>query len=264
MNPSTAINFMTYNINYSRRAVEEYAQYSWENRRGDVYKLIQSTESDVIFLQEVLSKNQDEVQASLSEHKWYFEPTNSRDGVCCNGIGIKRSFLPQEEPREFSFNFNRFEKSAEKVMGVLIGDLCLLNAHCPMEEKGRMAMASNFNHCLPNDREYRVIIAGDFNSFPDVRGQEQVETISTVTGAVRVSDLAIAESSKELAIRSFKAYPYDVVPEGALKLAGKLDHIFVKGLKLADKTTPIVLDAKIVEGMDFAPSDHYPIKAVLQ
>lgn len=261
-NPSTHINFMTYNINYSRRAANEFADYSWENRRCAVYKLIKSTASDIIFLQEILAVNQNEVQENLSGYRWYFEPTNSRDGVCCNAIGVKFTFLPKEGHIKFSHNFNSLEKSAEKVLGLVIGDLCLLNAHFPMDEKGRMAMASNFDACLPKNSV--AIIAGDFNSFPDARGQEQVEILAKVSETVRISDLAISESSGELATRSFNAYPYDQVPTESLSIGGKLDHIFVKGLTLIENTTPLVLDARKVEGKDFAPSDHYPIIAVLQ
>ncbi len=138
-----------------------------------------------------------------------------------------------------------------------------MNCHCPMEEKGRMTMASNFDQCLPSDRVFRLIIAGDFNSFPDGRGPEQIETIQKVTGTVCISDFALSEFSGEIATRSFKAYPYDVVPEEALKMQGKLDHIFVKGLRVADNTVPLVLDARTVEGKDFSPSDHYPITVAL-
>lgn len=261
MNPSRQVDFMTYNVNYSRRAVNEYAQYSWENRRNDIYKLIQNANPNVIFLQEILTKNQQEVQTNLSNYQWHFESTNSREGVCCNGIGIKNTFSTDKEQKKFSYNFNKFDQTAEKVLGLIIGDLCLLNVHCPMEEKGRMAMALNLDQCIPSDRVYQVIIAGDFNAFPDCKGLEQVEVIQKVTKTVRVSDLALSESSGETATRSFKAYPYDIVPEEALKMPGKLDHIFVRGLRIVDNTTPLVLDARTVDGKDFSPSDHYPITA---
>lgn len=84
-----------------------------------------------------------------------------------------------------------------------------------------------------------------------------------VTDTVCISDAALSETSGKLAIRSFKAYPYDVVPEAALKMAGKLDHILVKGLKVQDGTLPIVLDAAQVPKKAFSPSDHYAIKASL-
>lgn len=255
--------FITYNVNYSRRATGEYELYSWENRRESVYKLIQNSNSTIIFLQEILTQNKEEVQTNLSDYEWFFEPTNSRNGVCCNGIGIKKNFLPDLERQKFSYNFDQFDKTAETVLGLVIGDLCLLNVHYPMEEKGRMTMAANMNQCLPSDKTYRILIAGDFNSFPDGRGAEQLEIIQNTTETVRISDLAISESSGEIATRSFKAYPYDSVPEEALKMHGKLDHIFVKGLVLADQTTPIVLDARTVEGTDISPSDHYPIVASL-
>lgn len=252
---------MTYNVNYSRRAVNEYSQYSWENRRNDIYKLIQKENPTIIFLQEILTKNQQEVQTNLSDHQWHFESINSRDGLCCNGIGIKNAFSTEEERKKFSYNFNKFEPTAEKVLGLIIGDLCLLNVHFPMEEKGRMSMASNLDQCFPLDRVYRVILAGDFNAFPDCKGPEQLETIQKVTQTERISDQAISEFSGEIATRSFKAYPYDIVPDEALKMPGKLDHIFVKGLRIAGDTTPLVLDARSVEGKDFSPSDHYPITA---
>lgn len=71
-----------------------------------------------------------------------------------------------------------------------------------------------------------------------------MEIIQKVTETVRISDLALSEFSGEIATRSFKAYPYDIVPEEALKMPGKLDHIFVKGLKIAENTTPLSLGCK--------------------
>src|ERR1700677_5134891 len=75
MDPSSHIHFMTYNVNYSRRATNEYAQYSWDNRRNDIYELIQEENPNIVFLQEILTKNQQEVQTSLSDYQWHFEST---------------------------------------------------------------------------------------------------------------------------------------------------------------------------------------------
>lgn len=257
------IEFMTWNVNYSRRAMNEYAKYSWENRRNDVYKVIQSANPAIIFLQEVLSENQQEVQVNLSQYQWHFESTNSRDGVCCNAIGIAKSFLPGAKQEKFSYNFNQFEKTAEKVLGLTIGELCLINVHCPMEVKGRFAMAESMSKCFPTDKTCRVIIAGDFNSFPDGKGPEQLEAMRKVTETIAISDLAISEVSKKVATHSFKPYPYDIVPKEALTMSGKLDHIFVKGFNIANDTVPLVMDAQSVKGEDFSPSDHYPIKVTL-
>jgi endonuclease/exonuclease/phosphatase family metal-dependent hydrolase len=256
-----SFNFMTYNVNYSRRASGEYEEYSWENRRNDIYQIIKGENPSVLFLQEILTKNQEEVQVSLSDYKWHFESTNSRDGVCCNGIGIKNTFLPEREQKKFSYNFNAFEKTAEKVLGLTMGDLCLVNVHCCMEENGRMLTAEYFKECLPSDKNYRLIIAGDFNSFPDGHGTEQIETIQKITDTVCISNEAISEATGNIATHSFKAYPYDVIPQHGLP--GKLDHIFVKGLNLTENTKPKVLDTQTVDGKNFAPSDHYPITATL-
>lgn len=257
------IEFLTYNVCYSRRAVNEYAAYSWESRRDEVYKLIQGVNPNIIFLQEILTKNMDEIPARLSDYQWHFETTNTRDGICCNGIGVKKTFMSGVEQHKFTYNFNRFEKTAEKVLGLVIGDLCLVNMHFPMEEKGRLSMAANLDQCLPANKGYRVIIAGDFNAFPAYKGAEQLDTIQKVTNTARISDLAISEITGQIATRSFIPYPYDFVPEEALKMPGKLDHIFVRGLKIADGTTPVVLDAALVEGKEFAPSDHFPLMCEL-
>lgn len=259
MSLESSFSFMTYNVNYSRRAMNEYAEYSWENRKSSLYNLIEEISPNILFLQEILTKNKEEVQKNLSDYQWHFEPINSRGGLCCNGIGVKNTFLRNVKQQKFSYNFDKFEKTAEKVLGLIIGDLCLLNVHFPINEQSRMAMASNFHRCLPLSKTYKIIIAGDFNAFPDCRGQELLESLQKVTNTVCISDLALSESSREIATRSFKAYPYDVVPESALALPGKLDHIFVKGFKIADKTTLLVLDSRKVVGKSFSPSDHYPI-----
>lgn len=171
--PTNSIEFMTYNVNYSRRAIDKYEEYSWENRRDSIYKIIKENNPTILFLQEILTKNTREVQEKLADYQVHFEPINSRDGICSSAIAIKKSFLPNEKQHKFSFNFDQFDKTAEKVMGVVVGDLCLVNVHCSMEEKGRMAMAENFAKCLPQGKRYRLIIAGDFNSFPDCRGQSR-------------------------------------------------------------------------------------------
>ncbi len=257
---TNSIVFLTYNVNHSRRAVDEYAKYGWENRSSDVYKVIIIENPTVVFLQEVLSSNMSEVQAKLSQWEWHFESTNSRDGVCCNAIGVKPSFLTREKREKFTFNFNTLEQTAEKVLGLVIGDICLLNVHCPMAEKGRFAMAQNLDKCFPIDNQYRMIIAGDFNSFPDGKGPEQLEIVRKVTETDRVSDEALSEETKEIATRSFKPYPYDKVPEEALKMSGKLDHIFIKGFQAINST---VIDSPTVQGENFSPSDHYPLKVTL-
>lgn len=152
---------------------------------------------------------------------------------------------------EFIYNFDQFDKTAEKVMGLIIGNLYLVNVHFPMEESGRLMMAEQFDKCLPSNKTYHLIIAGDFNAFPIAKGFEQLETMQKVTQTIRISDAAL--STSELATNSFKPYPFDFISEESLKMPGKLDHIFVRGFKIADETVPLVHDAKNIEGKNFAP-----------
>jgi exonuclease III len=49
--------------------MNEYAQYSWENRKNDVYNLIKGSNPMIVFLQEILTKNEEEVQTSLSDYQ---------------------------------------------------------------------------------------------------------------------------------------------------------------------------------------------------
>ncbi len=257
------ISFMTYNINYSRRAKDEFAEYSWDNRKDAAYDVVRKSRAGIVFLQEVLCINRGQVSTTLTDYSWHFEPINSRNGVCCNAIGIHSSFMPKVAQLKFSFNFNQIEKTAEKVMGLLIGDLCLVNCHFPMAEAGRMAMADGIGGVITRLPWKRLIVAGDLNAFPDARGKEQLELIRKGTGTERVSDLARSQLTRQVAVRSFVPYPYDKVPKKALAMPGKLDHVFVKGLQLLAGTCPTVGDARKVPGKSFAPSDHFDISLQL-
>lgn len=73
------------------------------------------------------------------------------------------------------------------------------------------------------------------------------------------SEFATNESDGKLALKSFYPYPYDYVPEEALALRGKLDHILVhvfmtESCKVIDRN---------IEGRNWKPSDHMPIVAEL-
>lgn len=200
MQAPSQIGFMTYNICWSRRATGQFEEYSWANRKQSVYQLLKTnlptTErtADLLFLQEIHQDIVEEVTKTLSEYKWVFAATNDRDGVCRNGIGVKANLIrPGEEFRSFDYDFRQCDSKAERVLGLVLGDICMVNAHFPMQPAPRMVMAENFNRCLPADKKYRYLIAGDFNSMPDLKGPEQMTTVVKVANTVCLSDLAVYE-----------------------------------------------------------------------
>jgi len=252
------LRLITYNINYSRRATGAFESYSLENREKDIFKVIKKTQPTIILLQEVFNKTS--LMKKFKDYEWVFESDVSRP-ICCNAIGVNRHFLIGKECRIFTFNYSFIEKSAEKALGIIIDKTAIVNVHFPMTTEGRFAMAEHFTECFPKDSTFtKIIIAGDFNSFPDLRGAEQMEIIKKMTGTEIVSDNAKSMKTFGFALKSFYPYPYDEVPEETLKIPGKLDHILVKGYTCHEI---YVLDDEKVEGKDFAPSDHFPIYAIL-
>lgn len=278
--------FMSYNICFSRSATDSpkgmFGVYAWEKRSNDVFELLKQKAVSVLFLQEVQCAKQTEITTTLTDYTWHFEPTLARNGVCCNAIGIKKDFMPGVKQEKGVHNFNKGkipvvakasdpsapiptrDDTKEKVLRVVIGNLCFVNIHWPMNEEDRLKMAVDLKACIPQDKNYRVIIAGDFNSFPNYKGKEQLEAAEKATGGKTITDQALSEITNKVAASSFTPYPYDPVPAADLATPGKLDHILAIGLKLAKGTQAVVLDKAHVKGQKFAPSDHFPLIATLQ
>lgn len=254
----------TYNINYSRRADGDFGAYHWSNRNKYVYELMNTIGATVWCVQEIHQDNIVEFTETMKEHHWYIQPQNSRGGKLTSiAIGVKKDYNISDI-EWIAYNFNQHHSAGEVVVGCLIKSIqtLIVSTHFPMDQSARKSMVENFEKFINLHTYHRLVISGDFNSFPNDWGYQQIPFLNAVCGTYSSSEYAIYKSIGVYAKHSFKPYPYDVVPENALKMVGKLDHIFVKKLRVKCDTSVIIHDDYIPNTM-IHPSDHYPISATL-
>lgn len=247
----------TYNVNFSRRAVDGYEAFQWKNRSEEVYRKLLGTESDVLFIQEVHKDYLKEFVNRMNMYEWYFKPQNSRGSVTNIGVGVLKKHCL--EPEFFDFNFNVFNEKCEMVVGAHIPmiDAVFISIHFPTNEQGRKDMVHNFSKCLPKDctDKTKLVVGGDFNAFPDRWGYTQIPLLNSLLGTYSATETAVNLSDGKLAIKSFSPYPYDYVPPEALALYGKLDHILVRGWDFE----AAVVDDRLMEKKNWRASDHFPV-----
>jgi endonuclease/exonuclease/phosphatase family metal-dependent hydrolase len=253
----------TYNVNYSRRATEPfYGAFMWKNRKEHVYNLIKEINADVWFIQELLGDQVEEFRNHFSDYLWYFEPQKSRGGVTSIGIGLKKSFLVSKKEVEFlEYDFRRKIDGAQNVVGALVDDTMFWSVHMPMSGEIQAKMISKFaKHIDGIPAAERLVLGGDFNSFPDGYGFTAIPRINAACRTYTGTECAVNESDGLLAVKTFYSYPFDPIPKSAQKSIGKLDHIFVRGYEASGAT---VWD-RCIEKTTFRPSDHLPLSVNLQ
>lgn len=259
----------TYNINYSRRADGDFGAYHLDKRSKYVYDLMNKVGATVWCVQEVHQDYIDEFTRTLSDKQWHFQPQNSRGGKLTSiGIGIERS-LPSVDTHYdisdiewVSFNFNQYHPVGEIVVGCLIKSLqtLIVSVHFPMDLDARKSMVDNFDEFLKLHTYTHLVICGDFNSFPNGWGYQQIPRLNAKCCTYSASEFAVHSSNGSYAKHSFTPYPYDVVPKDALKMIGKLDHILVKNLYAE---TAVLVHDDLIPNTMISPSDHYPMSIEL-
>ena len=254
----------TYNINYSRRAMDDFNAYHWSKRCNHVYALMNLINSTIWCIQEIHQDNITEFKNTMNKHHWYVQPQNSRGGKLTSiGIGIKTDY-DISDIEWITYNFNQHHALGEVVVGCLIKSLqtLVVSVHFPMDLDARKSMVENFDKFLKLHTYTRLVICGDFNSFPNDWGYQQIPLLNSKCLTYSASEYAVYKSTGTYAKHSFSPYPYDVVPADALKLVGKLDHVLVKNLQVKADTLVVVHDDYIPNTM-IHPSDHYPLSVTL-
>ena len=244
----------TYNINFSRRAKGENEKYSIKYRIDGIIKSLK--ENDIILIQELHDSQLNHFTTKMGEYEWYFGKQNSRNRVCNIGIGIikgKYSSLTFNEE-----NFNKYLDGNENVITCYIKDIDTLicNIHFPCGLKYRKSMVEYFPTMLSKYGYNKLIIGGDFNSYPDIWGYEQMLKMNSLCGTYSGSEYCLKNGV--ICKKSFKGYPYDLVPESD-KLFGKIDHFLIKGYG----TTKCTAHENYCEKLGMNLSDHFLIKIEL-
>lgn len=265
---SGCIKIATYNVNYSRRPEEnknKYGIFHWNERSEHVYDLMDLISPAIWAVTEVHQPCTENFIERMNRYYWFFTPQNSREGKLTNiGIGFEKISFSENDLEFFNYNFNQFNDGNENTACCYVKtlDMLVISIHFPTKLENRKNMVENFPKLLGTRKYSKLIIMGDFNSFPDIWGYQQMITLNGLCGTYSVSEFAINQSDGKYAKHSFEPYGYDVVPKKSLKMIGKLDHILVKGFVPTDNFLPIMHDT-YMPGTNIHPSDHLPISVVL-
>lgn len=256
------LRFVTWNVCVSSRAVGKYAKYSDMPRCGAVVNRLVAADADIVCLQEVSGITASVIADRMSTHAWFFASEVRHGIVSMLGIGVRRSKYCASSCAVDLLSTGMSESSTIIDARVWAGPrpsgpplLNIVNVHAPVSDTGRADLASALAEHTKRSTTRGLVIAGDFNSFPDRDGAAQMEEICMSTGCANLTLGARNVSNDNVALRSFEPYPFDHVPPEAREVPGKLDHVLARGWKVAEETRPRV-DDTLSKLIGFNPSDH--------
>ncbi len=241
---------ISWNICYSRRNTGEYENFSIKNRISKITKLISEQNADVIFLQEIHESVKNQLNELYNKNyilTWLQH--SSRGGCCYNLVAINKTYIFECDnlTRIFPSYINEYKGNKELIScitAVQTNEITFINVHSPMAKNIRFRI----NKLLKTvTNAEKVLICGDFNTFPDVGGLDQIKDLCVLNHV----------SHYECSKLTFRAYPYDIF-ESYMDPA-PLDHIFYKGINVmnVEKISSILDNDLCVKNESFFISDHY-------
>lgn len=243
---------VTYNVN-REGTPPGYEAYSWEARKAFVFARLLEYNADILILQEVEFNAVHELWQAIPGFAWHVSTEDSHTSMLVTGV---------KESLSGSWTYTGPKNSLWVYCNDL--DTWIVNVHLRHTAADRFASGTAISALVAKFKGSRTgnelpvqkwIIAGDFNSFPDARGEEQIAQLSHTSNTYEASAYARYKTDNKPALKSFKHYPYDPVPPEVAALPGKLDHILVFGFV----SRSAVVDDRNIPGYDWAPSDHYPV-----
>lgn len=242
----------TFNINYSRRAVDTPFEIS--KRLDQICALLHDGEYDVICLQEI-HDSVCNLEDRFYRYRFFWMRHSSRGGCCRNAVLISKKVLKQDEfviinKPGFTHVYLGEEHIIECITIVEVLDrFAIVNVHAPMAQEIRLKVSQVVGNLT--SRFDRVLVLGDFNAFGDcLKREEQIKTLLD-------SGLQLHEPDRP----TFRPYPYDkFVSRGPRK---PLDLVFSRGFAVSDlevigdKST--IPEDTTVEGHYFI-SDHFLVR----
>jgi len=222
---ASSINFgykvLSFNICYSKRAEGVFERFSSDKRIEQIFQLLSDENADIICLQEVYEKDLNTFTKRLKDYNFTEQRHSERSGCCYNLIGVRKSIMFNNKNIEVripkSINMcNNVREIMSCVMCLELDNLIIINCHVPVTENLRFLANEHIKSVLRPHKP--VIVVGDFNSFPDYKGVEQLQNLIDLTGLVHYDN-----DYKS----SFAAYPYDVFEA---KETIPLDNLFYKNI----------------------------------
>lgn len=265
---------LTYNVNHSRRAIDEFEKYSFDYRFDHVVAMINKHAADVLLIQEIPTTHLSRFVMAFPNFSWNTHAEPSRGGnFTALAIGLHNDFIGGGHPSIVSNN------PGNPFLIVRLQSTLFACVHFPMDEERRMRTAAHIGKVIvesahPDDK---WVIGGDFNAFPDGNGGRQMALLNWLASTYSASEYASYLGTQTLALKTFKPYPFDPVPEDIQALNGRLDHILVHGFLTLDA----VVDPSTINGRNgdeaddsddaaddavdaIHPSDHFPVLVVLE
>lgn len=134
----------------------------------------------------------------------------------------------------------------------------VVNVHLPMDAKYRLPTSDHIATQL-GQLNVPFVCCGDFNSFSDAGGLEQMQRFQILSHSVEATAV-LDDGDRNRVLKTFSAYPYDVNMPPHKILPYHLDHIFLRGfitqnaVLCNDKHLPVTY-----EDQRYGASDHFPV-----
>lgn len=247
------IKFTTWNINTNPHSERKNARIShpqWRSKKREKDILKQLPNSDIIHIQEAanyINQYGEEIDSAISLTKFLngkgykvisqllkpLDPTSyqyltayktdrfdlieSKILLCTKTPNQLKNSVSEKEKLDHNYN-ELFEKSIlithliDKSNGKNIWTLNLQLGYSLTHRKQVSKMILNFTNNLDEDLE--IIIAGDFNSFSDWGGEEQIAILANSRKLKEVStDLTLPNGELMPTNTTFFAYPFDCITD---------------------------------------------------
>lgn len=239
---------ISWNVNWDVRATDEYC---WDQRKVNIEKYVKKNKGEDTFwhFQEVMPDY-------MKDFKEWFEHDHNIFTMEVHPCGRQNvSVFPKSISELIQVDVVPLSERHRRVFLKVENDhYVFINVHFPMAECYRNDFTKQLCELTQNETR-KVVVSGDFNSFPDGNGFEQTFNIQNKGNLWEVSSIMIDEETGERVLTTFEPFPYDSIPDSA-KNAPKyhLDHIFLKNV------TTVKEPVKVFKPITQILSDHFPLK----
>jgi endonuclease/exonuclease/phosphatase family metal-dependent hydrolase len=242
---SAKYEIITWNINYSVDTVGEFEKYDWKHRKDRVIQFLLSHVGAIFCLQEA-------TEESIADICSVFDATHTHHSKKVHPAGRYLLTLIPGQYVTSHITLPVLEGFRDCWDCFMIDWTFITNVHLPMAAKYRLPLSSHITASVEtlcrSCADPHSIILGDWNSFPDEQGYEQVMSIQTGTHREATSVILDAIDPKKRILATFQPFPYDIIPDHPNRYTYHLDHIFVSNL---ENTIPIAYESDA--------SDHFAI-----
>jgi endonuclease/exonuclease/phosphatase family metal-dependent hydrolase len=243
---------ISWNVNFDARAEGDFEAFAWKNRSAPICDFLTKhiDNSTIVHLQEVMPEYITDLKKVVAEtHDIFTQQVHPCGRQLLSAIPKEYEAYKQNVPAPSDQHRQVFLKTADRY-----GDT-YINAHFPMGKQWRWDFCKQLVELI----EYysNVFITGDFNTFPDDGGFEQLQYIQSFGKVYDAALMLVNPEGTERVLQTFDPYPYDKVPDSALNApALNLDHIFIRCDMVHEPPKAFALKDLEFKGEKYGISDH--------